>query len=462
MIDYLNDNFFEDNRVQRIQNKIFANGGGGGGGGGGDIASDVAGPGHGMSNEAFSGWGPGADPSGEIAMGDDYGGGYDLDSLRNEASDIWSDKFSDPDFGKSGVSTTNSGWTDLMREAKNRGVGFGDRFGASWNRINEKLSDRDTKGAIALMGALVPGTSLAVFSGAALSAALQAMGIKSSGNTNSSNMNFKLNDYYVQENGQWRKATGAEVSGARQGEQLGADSLQGLFGGDDMQSFNKMISKYNTTAVEQAIKAITDVDTDIQYNHTLAELSGIGLDDQEKEYYATQKNLAINRALDEIEDVYIPEGESIVAQQVYNLGENALGGTIGREFINRWQERYGKAKTTALNEIESTFLAAEQSAIDRNKQNQINIWDKQFDADVKEAELGLEKAKSNALIQYDWDSKNLDRYVTMRGQDVSAEQAELDRILKERLGDQEYSAWKDSNKWNAVGSIGSSIISSWF
>ena len=248
------------------------------------------------------------------------------------------------------------------------------------------------------------------------------------------------------------------------------DSLKSFYNTDNtsetgggMPSFQDRIDNYDTTAVEQAIAAISDVDTDIQYNHTLAELSGIGLDDQEREYYEAQKQLAINRALDQIENTFEPEGESIIAQQVYNLGENALGGTIGREFVNRWQERYDKAQTTALNEIESTYLAAQQSAIDRNKATQMEMWGKEYDADVKQAELDLDKAKSNALIQFDWDSKNLDRYVTMRGQDMNVEQAELDRILKDKMGEQEYSAYKSGNKWTLFGSLGSAAVKSdWF
>jgi len=354
----------------------------------------------------------------------------------------------------SGNATQSKDWGSLMAESKKRGVSTGQMAKESFDFYSNKFGNSG-KAVTAALNFIVPGASAVVFSGMALNSILAAMGVTGNGKSADLLQMGDVNDgglYTITENG---------IFPATQG-QIASNRVINDMGDLDGQNFRAMIEKYNTTALEQAIKAISDVDTDIQYNHTLAELSGIGLDDQEKEYYATQKNLAINRALDEIEDVYIPEGESIVAQQVYNLGENALGGTIGREFINRWQERYGKAKTTALNEIESTFLAAEQSAIDRNKQNQINIWDKQFDADVKEAELGLEKAKSNALIQYDWDSKNLDRYVTMRGQDVSAEQAELDRVIKDKLGEQEYSAWKDSNKWNALGSIGKGIISSWF
>jgi hypothetical protein len=71
----------------------------------------------------------------------------------------------------------------------------------------------------------------------------------------------------------------------------------------------------------------------------------------------------------------------MVAQQIQNLGTNALGGTIGQGFIKRWQEREAAAKTGALQDIESTYLAAERQAIDQQKQRQIDMWGKEYEAE---------------------------------------------------------------------------------
>ena len=228
-------------------------------------------------------------------------------------------------------------------------------------------------------------------------------------------------------------------------------------------SWEDKIKAYDMTSINNAMQAIKDVNTDVDYQHTLADLSGIGMDANEKALLDSQKGIAIDRAITEIEDTFAPEGESIIAQQIHNLGTNALGGTIGQGFVKRWQEREAKAKTGALQDIESTYLAAERQGIDSAKQRQMDMWGKEYESDVKSAELGLNKSKSTAALQYDWDRSYLDRLATMRGQDITAEQQNLDRLLKERMGNIEYDAWQDSNKWGGVaGVVGSVAGSDWF
>jgi len=228
-------------------------------------------------------------------------------------------------------------------------------------------------------------------------------------------------------------------------------------------TIDQQIAQFDTASLEAARQAILDVDTDIQYQHTLAELSGIQLSDEEKSYFDTQKQTAIDRTIGEIEDTFAPLGETIIAQQIHNLGANALGGTIGQEFTNRWQEKKAKTKANAMSDIESTYLAAEQSELKQKKQWQLDMWGKEYDSDVKQAELNLDKNKSSALIQYDWDRNYLNNLTTRREQDLNVEQQNLDRLLRERMGNQEYEAWEDSNTWGAVGGIAGSVIGSdWF
>ena len=231
--------------------------------------------------------------------------------------------------------------------------------------------------------------------------------------------------------------------------------------------YQNTLTAFNQASINSAIQRILDVDTDIEYNKTLADLSGIQMDAKEKALLDAQKNIAIDRALTTIEDTFSQEGESMVAQQIQNLGANALGGTIGQGFVKRWQEREAAAKTGALQDIESTYLAAERQSIDQQKQRQIDMWGKDYDAEVKTAELSLDKAKAESLLQYQWDQSYLQDATTRRGQDITAEQANLDRLLQERMGNIEYGAWADTkssaNTWGAVGSIGGAIVGSdWF
>jgi len=239
-------------------------------------------------------------------------------------------------------------------------------------------------------------------------------------------------------------------------------------------AWDEKLKTYDMASITAAMKAVKDVDTDIEYNHTLADLSGIGMDANEKALLNQQKQIAMDRAIGEIQDTFSTEGESLIAQQIYNLGTNALGGTIGQEFVKRWQEREVKAKTNAMQDIESSYLAAERSAIDKNKQLQTELWGQEYNADVKSAELALDKTKAGASLQYQWDQSNLDRLAQLRGQDITAEQANLDRLLQERMGNTSLGAWEDANKYSAIGSaignIGSiasgvskfgDIISSW-
>jgi hypothetical protein len=65
------------------------------------------------------------------------------------------------------------------------------------------------------------------------------------------------------------------------------------------------------------------------------------------------------------------------------LAQTLLGGTIGQGFVKRWQEREAAAKTGALQDIESTYLAAERQAIDQQKLRQIDMWGKEYDAEVR-------------------------------------------------------------------------------
>jgi hypothetical protein len=231
--------------------------------------------------------------------------------------------------------------------------------------------------------------------------------------------------------------------------------------------YQNTLGSFNQASINSAIQRILDVDTDIEYNKTLADLSGIQMDAKEKALLDAQKNIAIDRALTTIEDTFSQEGESMVAQQIQNLGTNALGGTIGQGFVKRWQEREAAAKTGALQDIESSYLAAERQGIDTQKQRQIDMWDKEYNSEVKTAELSLEKAKAESALQYQWDQSYIDDATTRRGQDISAEQANLDRLLQERMGSIEYGAWADTqssaNTWGAVGSIGGAIVGSdWF
>jgi hypothetical protein len=231
--------------------------------------------------------------------------------------------------------------------------------------------------------------------------------------------------------------------------------------------YQNTLTAFNQASINSAIQRILDVDTDIEYNKTLADLSGIQMDAKEKALLDAQKNIAIDRALTTIEDTFSQEGESMVAQQIQNLGTNALGGTIGQGFIKRWQEREAAAKTGALQDIESTYLAAERQAIDQQKQRQIDMWDKDYDAEVKTAELSLDKAKAESLLQYEWDRSYLQDATTRRGQDITAEQANLDRLLNERMGNVSIGAYEDANKWSAVAGVGGAIAggiakSDWF
>ena len=218
-------------------------------------------------------------------------------------------------------------------------------------------------------------------------------------------------------------------------------------------SWDQKMQAYDMSSIHTAIQGISDVDTDIQYQHTLADLSGIGLDPAEKEMLDTQRDLAIDRAIGEIESTFETEGESMVAQQIHNLGTNALGGTIGQSFVKRWQEREAQTKTDALSGIESQYLSASQSALNNQKQRQMDLWGKEYDSDVKQSELDLDKAKATASVQYNWDQSYLDRLATLRGQDIQAEQGNLDRLLKERMGNQEIGAWEDANDSAAWGGI---------
>ena len=260
---------------------------------------------------------------------------------------------------------------------------------------------------------------------------------------------------------------GLPVSSNPQINQMATMAQEAQDTGISNMSWEDKIKAYDMTSINSAMQAIKDVDTDITYQHTLADLSGIGMDANEKALLDSQKGIAIDRAITEIEDTFAPEGESIIAQQIHNLGTNALGGTIGQGFVKRWQEREAKAKTGALQDIESTYLAAERQGIDSAKQRQMDLWGKEYESDVKSAELGLDKSKSTAALQYDWDRSYLDRLAQMRGQDISAEQQNLDRLLKERMGNIEYDAWQDTQKsanlWGAVSGIGGGIAQSdWF
>ena len=199
-------------------------------------------------------------------------------------------------------------------------------------------------------------------------------------------------------------------------------------------SGTSVTQKYDTVAAQNAIKTVQEIDTDIKYQHTLADLSGISIDPQEKKLLDAQKDIAIDRAINEIEDTFAAEGESMVSKLIHNLGTNALGGTIGQGFVKRWQEREAKVKTDALQGIESTYLGAEQQATTAQKDYQVGIWDKQYAADIASAQLGI----------------------TLRGQNIAAEQ-----------GATAYKAWEDANKWGAIGGVvggigGSLIKSDWF
>lgn len=235
------------------------------------------------------------------------------------------------------------------------------------------------------------------------------------------------------------------------------DQLMNSFGmsKDEVDQISDFMSSTPQTyneVIEKSLQDIRDIDTDIKYNKTLADLSGIQMDETEKALLDSQKNIAIDRALSTIEDTFSQEGESMVAQQIQNLGTNALGGTIGQGFVKRWQEREASAKTGALQDIESTYLAAERQAIDTQKQRQIDMWGKQYDADISSAELSLDKAKSAGALNLDWAKTQF-----------SGDQAALDRALQERMGNREYGAWDDANKWGAIGGLAGSVFGSdWF
>ena len=208
----------------------------------------------------------------------------------------------------------------------------------------------------------------------------------------------------------------------------------------------------STDADSDVVVPVQEANDELEYNHTLAELSGIELTPQETQYLDAQRDIAIDRAITEIEDTFAMEGESMVARQIHNLGTNALGGTIGQTFVKRWQERKAGAKTAAMQDIESSYLSAKEQRRLQKQQQQVGIWDKQFEADVQQAGIDLDKWKVEEGL--DWEREKLT---------TVEEQAALDRALQERMGSTEVGAWKDANKWGAVGGIlGSVAGSDWF
>jgi hypothetical protein len=70
------------------------------------------------------------------------------------------------------------------------------------------------------------------------------------------------------------------------------------------------LTAFNQASIDSALQRIRDVDTDIEYNKTLADLSGIQMDATEKALLDSQKQIAIDRALNTIEDTFSQEGES--------------------------------------------------------------------------------------------------------------------------------------------------------
>ena len=403
MFSTLLNKIFFDKNCNRIIGKISCYDVGGdtfgGDSGGGDSGSDAAGPGHGMSEAEFAGFDP-----------------ADVSTHESQES-------------------------------------FGSRFSSALSNIKSKVKKVDPVFQLA-MSAIIPGAGIAVGAGILLSSLAEALGISSS-------------------------AESAATQAAMTAESEGSDAMESQMIGETAykqaisnaiaanpaanitqeqanQYMSNLSSPGGTDSINKAMDNLNSVSTDIEYTHTLADLSGIQMDATEKALIDSQKQIAIDRAITEIEDTYADEGEHMIAQQVYNLGENALSGTIGRDFFNRWQEREAKTKAGALQDIESTYLAAERQGIDTQKQRQIDLWGKEYESDVRSAELGLEKAKSSAALEYDWGK-------TTRGQDISVQQAELDRLLSERMGTRDYEAWEEANKWQAAGGIAGAVAGSdWF
>jgi len=204
--------------------------------------------------------------------------------------------------------------------------------------------------------------------------------------------------------------------------------------------------------VNNAAQPVQEANDEIQYNHTLAELSGIELTPTETQYLDAQRDIAIDRAITEIEDTFAMEGESMVARQIQNLGTNALGGTIGQTFVKRWQEREAGAKTSAMQGIESSYLSAKEQRRLNKQQQQVGIWDKEFEADVKQSEIDLNKWKVDEGLDFEREKLT-----------ALEDQAALDRALQERMGSKSISMYDEANKWSAIGGLAGNVASSdWF
>ncbi len=202
----------------------------------------------------------------------------------------------------------------------------------------------------------------------------------------------------------------------------------------EIQEFSPAINGSGSMANSTGFKKLKEVGEDIEYQQTLANLSGIELSEDETKYLDEQRDIAVDRAMVEIEDTFGEQTGQLIAQQVYNLGGNALGGTIGQSFMKKWQEKEAKMKTDSLADIESMYLGTKEQRLSEKKQHQMDLWGMDYD-----------KYKFDTGINFQWD------------------QNALDRSLQERIGSQEINAWDDANKWSGLGSLAGSVVGSdWF
>jgi len=202
----------------------------------------------------------------------------------------------------------------------------------------------------------------------------------------------------------------------------------------EIQEFSPAINGSGSMANSTGFKKLKEVGEDIEYQQTLANLSGIKLSEDETKYLDEQRDIAIDRAMAEIEDTFGEQTGQLIAQQVYNLGGNALGGTIGQSFMKKWQEKEAKMKTDSLADIESMYLGTKEQRLSEKKQHQMDLWGMDYD-----------KYKFDTGVNFQWD------------------QNALDRSLQERIGNQEIEAWDESNKWTGLGSLAGSVVGSdWF
>ena len=184
----------------------------------------------------------------------------------------------------------------------------------------------------------------------------------------------------------------------------------------------------NVSDFDSAMNDFKSSIEDIEYIGSMAELTG-GLSEQETQMLETIRSTATTNLTNAVNESTVDIAQTEIAKMV---DRGVLQGDIGANIISQVYENAGDTVGEQSRNIESDVAQMGLGIIDKNKQYQMDMWDKQYNV-TRDKATGYGEA---AGLQLDWQKSESSNALTkeLAGMELSAYETAQDKQMWGNLG----------------------------